>query len=182
MEETMDTPHISRENMITFLLTTPMFEDLSPGEISEIIHIVQIVGFMAGETIFSEGEAGDAWYALYSGEVTVLKQSESGEKSIKLLGPHTCFGEIAVLDGLPRSATIRATKESVALRIPLDKFRDLLDKDHLVAYKLVNHMALMLASRQRASTEALSRLLLANELANIHEGIREIVGESSFRE
>lgn len=173
---------ISRENMITFLLTTPMFEDLEPKEISEITHIVQTLKFMSGDTIFSEGEPGNAWYTLYSGEVTVLKQSDSGEKSIKVLGPHSCFGEIAVLDGLPRSATIRTTKDSIVLRIPIDKFRDLLNEDHLVAYKLVKHMALMLASRQRASTEALSKLLQANELANVHEGIREIVGESSFRE
>ncbi len=174
--------HISRENMITFLLTTPMFEDLEPSDIGDIIHIVETLHFDSEDIIFREGEPGDAWYALYKGEVEVMKQSDSGDKSIKALGPHSCFGEIAVLDGLPRSATIRASKESIALRIPLDKFRELTDKNHLVAYKLIRQMALMLASRQRASTEALSKLLRANELANVREGIREIVGDSSFRE
>jgi len=174
--------HISRENMITFLLTTPMFEDLEPHEIIEIIHIVEVLKFAPGDTIFSEGDPGDAWYALYSGEVDVLKQSDSGERTIKTLEPGSCFGEIAVLDGLPRSATIRTTKETLVLRVPQDKFKDLIDKDHLIAYKLIKHMALMLASRQRANTEILSKLLLANELADVREGIKEIVGDSSVRE
>ena len=174
--------HISRENIITFLLTTPMFEDLEPGEIADIIHIVDTLEFNPGDVIFHEGEPGDAWYTLYKGEVEVMKQSESGAKAIRLLEPHACFGEIAVLDGLPRSATIRAVKESIVLRLPLEKFTDLINKNHIVAYKLIKQMALMLASRQRSSTEALSKLLRANELANIREGIREIVGDSSFRE
>jgi len=174
--------HISRENMITFLLTAPMFEDLEPHEINDIAHIVEVLKFEPGDIIFSEGDSGDAWYALYSGEVDVLKSSNSGEKTIKTLEPGSCFGEIAVLDGLPRSATIRTTKETVVLRVPQDKFRELIEKDHLIAYKLIKHMALMLAGRQRSNTEILSRLLLANELADVHEGIKEIVGDSYIRE
>ena len=173
---------ISRENVITFLLTSPMFEDLEPQELLEIIHIVEALKFEPGDTIFREGTSGDAWYALYSGELEVLKKSDSGEKTIRVLQPRSCFGEIAILDGLPRSATIRATKETLVLRIPQDKFQDLIAKDHLIAYKLVKHMAFLLASRQRANTEILSKLLLANELADIHTGIREIVGDSSTRE
>ena len=174
--------NISRENMITFLLTTPMFEDLDPHDIGEISHIVEAQKYQPGDIIFSEGTPGDAWYALYSGEVEVTKKSNSHERTINTLGPHSCFGEISVLDGLPRSATIRTTKETVVLRVPLEKFRNLIEQNHLAAYKLIRHMALMLASRQRANTEALSKLLLANELASIHEGILEIVGESSSRE
>ena len=174
--------HISRENMLTFLLTTPMFEDLEPHEMMEIIHIVEALKFGAGETIFREGESGDAWYALYSGEVEVLKQSDSGDKTIKILEPGSCFGEIAILDGLPRSASVRTTRETLVLRIPKDTFKALIDKEHLIAYKLIKHMATLLASRQRSNTETLSKLLLANELVDVHEGIKEIVGESSSKE
>ena len=173
---------ISHESMITFLLTTPMFEELAPSEINEVIHIVEPTKYGPGDVIFREGESGDAWYAIYSGEVEVVKQSGDAEKSIKTLSPHSCFGEIAILDGLPRSATIRAVKETVLLRIPQDKFSELLNEDHLVAHKLIKHMALLLASRQRSSTEVLSKLLQANDLSSIHEGIREVIGESSIRE
>jgi len=181
MEKLMEA-RISRENMITFLLTTPMFEDLEPQEIRDIIHIVEVEKFASGSIIFHEGDPGDAWYAIYNGEVEVQKKSDGGEKTVKTLGPRSCFGEIAVLDGLPRSASIRANGDTTLLRIPQDKFNDLIDKDHLIAYKLILHMALMLASRQRANTDALSKLLMANELSDIRNGISEIVGDSSFRE
>lgn len=178
----MMTALISRENMITFLLTTPMFGDLEPQEIMDIIHIVEVRQFGPGDILFSEGDSGDAWYAVYSGEVEVLKQSNSGEKTVNVIHPRACFGEIAVLDGLPRSATVRAVQETIVLRVPQDKFQEMLANDHLIAYKLIRHMALLLASRQRANTETLSRLLLANELASVHAGIREIVGDASMRE
>ncbi len=173
---------ISLENMITFLLTTPMFEDLEPKEVQEVIHIVETVKYGPGQTIFSEGDSGDAWYALYSGEVEVLKKSYSGENTINTLEPGTCFGEMAVLDGLPRSASIRTTKETVVLRMPQGKFKELLDNDHIIAYKLIKHMAILLASRQRTNTETLSNLLQANAIADVHEGIKGIVGDSSARE
>lgn len=173
---------ISIENMITFLLTTPMFEDLDPKEVHEVIHIVEPIKYEPGDIIFREGESGDAWYALYRGEVEVVKKSDNAEESIRTLEPHSCFGEIAILDGLPRSATIRAAKETVVLRIPQDKFRDLLNEDNLVAHKLVKHMALLLADRLRSNTEVLSELLQANDLANVHQGIRGIIGDSSIRE
>lgn len=174
--------HISRENKITFLLTTPMFDDLEPKEVMEIIHIIEDLKYGPGHTIFSEGDSGDAWYALYSGEVEVLKQSDNGEKTIKTLDPGSCFGEIAVLDGLPRSASIRTTKETLVLRMPQGKFKELIDKDQLIAYKLIKHMAILLASRQRSITATLSNLLKANELRDVHEGISEIIGESSAKE
>ena len=174
--------HIATENMIAFLLTTPMFDDLEPKEIMEIIHIVETIKFEPGDIIFSEGDAGDGWYALYSGEVEVLKKSNGGDKNIKALEPGSCFGEMAVLDGLPRSATIRAKKDTVLLRVPQDKFMELIDEDHLIAYKLIKHMAILLAGRERSNTEVLSKLLLAGELREIHEGILEIVGDSYIRE
>ena len=101
---------ITRERLITFLLETPMFDNLDPTEIMEIIHIVEVEQYQAGDIVFSEGDAGDAWFVLYSGAVEVLKHGAAGEKKITELGPRACFGEIAILDGSPRSATIRVTR------------------------------------------------------------------------
>ena len=173
---------VTRERLITFLLETPMFEKLDPSEIMEIIHIVEVEQYQAGDVIFSEGDAGDAWFVLYGGAVEVLKHGETGEKKITELGPQACFGEISILDGSPRSATIRVAKDSVVFRVPRDAFAELLESDHLVAYKLLQHMAVLLAERQRNTTLRLSELLNATEVAEVHEGIMGIVGESSVRE
>lgn len=173
---------ITRERLITFLLETPMFEKLIPSELMEIIHIVEVHQYQAGDVVFSEGDTGDAWYVLHRGAVEVLKHGATGEKKITELGPQACFGEISILDGSPRSATIRASKDSVVLRIPRDAFGDLLDDDHLVAYKLLYQMAILLAERQRTTTLRLSELLQTSELTKVHEGIMTLVGEQSIRE
>ena len=173
---------VTRERLITFLLETPMFEKLDPSEIMEIIHIVEIEQYQAGDTIFSEGDAGDAWFVLYRGAVEVLKHGATGEKKITDLGPQACFGEISILDGSPRSASIHATEDSVVFRVPRDAFAELVESDHLVAYKLLQHMAVLLAERQRETTLRLSKLLNATEITEVHEGIRDIVGESAVKE
>ena len=173
---------VTRERLITFLLETPMFEKLEPSEMMEIIHIVEIEMYKEGDIIFEEGDTGNAWYVLYHGAVDVLKHGASGEKKITSLGPQSCFGEISILDGSPRSATIRAAEDSVVFRVSRDAFAELIDSDHLVAYKLLHHMAILLAERQRTTTLRLSELLKASEITDVHEGIMNIVGESSVRE
>ena len=175
-------PIINRERMLTFLLETPMFEKLEPSELMEVIHIVEVRQYKAGDIIFSEGEPGDAWFVLYRGTVDVLKHGLTGEKKITEIPEKACFGEISILDGSPRSATIQAETDAVAFRIPRDAFSALIDSKHLVAYKLLHQMAILLATRQRGTTARLSELLGATSLADVHEGIKGIVGESSVRE
>lgn len=176
------TTAVTRERIITFLLETPMFENLDPEEIMQVIHIVEVQMYQAGETVFREGDSGDSWYVLYRGKAEVLKNSEAGEKLISTLEPGSCFGEIAILDGLPRSASIRTAEDSIVFHVPRAAFDGLLANNDLVAYKLVYHMATLLAQRQRSTTERLSKLLAENEVHEVHEGIKEIVGESSVRE
>lgn len=173
---------IERERLITFLLETPMFEKLTPAELMEIVHIVKVKQYQAGEVVFSEGDAGDAWYVLYKGAVEVLKHGVTGEKKIIDLGPRACFGEISILDGSPRSATVHVTEDSEMIRIAREDFDELLDNEHLAAYKLLHAMAVLLAERQRTTTLRLSELLKATELTEVHEGIKGLVGESSVRE
>jgi len=181
VEETMETI-VTRERLITFLLETPMFEELEPSELQEIIHIVEVEQYQAGDIIFREGDAGYAWFVLYRGAVEVLKHGSTGDNRVAELGPSACFGEISILDGSPRSATIRATEDSVVLRVLRDAFGELLDDDHLVAYKLLHQMAILLAERQRTTTLRLSELLNATEIIEVHRGIMSIVGESSVKE
>ena len=92
------------------------------------------------------------------------------------------FGEISILDGLPRSAAVRASGDSVLFRVPRDAFEELLAKNDLVAYKLLYHMAMLLAERQRTTTETLSGLLEEEQVGAVHDGIRQIVGEHAVRE
>ena len=174
--------HVTRERLITFLLEAPIFDNLEPAEITQIMHIIEMRPLQAGDMIFSEGDPGDAWFVLYKGSVDVVKDTPHGENKIATLHPPACFGEMSILDGLPRSAAVRAAEDSVALRIPRNDFEGLLDANELIAYKLIYHMAILLAHRQRTTTETLSRLLEDTSVTAIHAGLKVIVGEASVKE
>jgi CRP-like cAMP-binding protein len=161
--------------MITFLLDTPMFDKLDPSEIRELLPIIEVEEYPAGHTLFQEGEIGDAWYALYRGKVDVIKNIGADEKEIYPLSTGACFGEIALLDGAPRSATIQAIDDCVVLRVSRSAFESLLDQDHSIAYKLLRHLAVTLAQRARTTTERLSELVLEAKAGQPERKIVETV-------
>jgi CRP-like cAMP-binding protein len=175
---------LTLEHIITFLLGAPMFGDLDAIELSQIVHIMQIQHVRPGQLIFREGQPGDAWYVVYSGELEVFAGAVKGaeDRILASLGPSACFGEMAILDGSPRSASVRARAASTVFRFPHDDFQTLLRLDNLAAYKLVYHMAKVLVSRQRNTTAQLAALLKENQDRLVQEGLSPIVERSSLSE
>lgn len=173
---------ITLEEIINFLLEAPMFGDLDPTELSQIVQIMQVRKLRAGQMVFREGDPGDAWYVLYEGEVEVVKDSID-RRVITVLSPRACFGEMAILDGSTRSASVRATAEATAFRFPRLAFHELLHNGNLAAYKLVLQMALVLVARQRETTARLAELLQSGTThAVIRDGLAPIVHASAVAE
>lgn len=171
------------EQMITFLLDTPMFGDLDAGELSQIVRVMQVQQIAAGEAVFTEGESGDAWYVVFDGEVEVLKRDASGiPREVTILGPRACFGEMAILDGSPRSATVRATRASVAFRFPRADFERLLAAGTLAAYKLIHEIALVLVRRQRRTTRRMVELLAEDDMERMHDALVPLIEQSAVAE
>ncbi len=170
------------EAIINFLLDTPMFGDLDANELSQIVHIMQVRTLEPGDVVFRESDPGDAWYVVHEGEVEVRKDSGKGERVVANLGPRTCFGEMAILDGSSRSATVVATTATTAFRFPRAEFNDLLSAGTLAAYKLIHQIALVLVSRQRHTTQRLVELLKQDAPAVVRQGLAPIVERSSVAE
>jgi CRP/FNR family transcriptional regulator, cyclic AMP receptor protein len=101
-------PSISLDTVIGFLVATPLFDRLDAAERAEVVRIMDVQRLAKGEEVFHEGDAGDAWYVIFDGRVEVTKEMPSGQTRIAVLRGGTCFGEMAILDGLARSATVRA--------------------------------------------------------------------------
>ncbi|MGC6491573.1 MAG: cyclic nucleotide-binding domain-containing protein [Myxococcota bacterium] len=173
---------LTLEQIITFLLETPMFGDLDPVELSTIVSVMQLKHLREGSLVFREGDPGDAWYVLYKGTAEVLKQDGSETRTITTLGARSCFGEMAILDGSPRSATVRALTDCMTFRFPRDGFMSLLESDTLAAYKLVYQMALVLVARQRQTTTRLLGVLEGSTDAEVRDGLTPIVEEFSLTE
>lgn len=174
--------NLALEEIINFLLDTPMFGDLDANELSQVVHIMQVRSLEAGEHVFRETEPGDAWYVMYEGEVEVVKDSGDGLRVVANLGPRTCFGEMAILDGSARSATVIARTAVTAFRFPRIEFNELLNSGTLAAYKLVYEIALVLVSRQRQTTTRLVQLLKTDAPAVVRQGLSPIVDHATVAE
>lgn len=151
---------ITLEQIISFLLDAPMFAGLDPHELSQIVHIMQVQRVRPGVAIFREGDPGDAWYVIFDGEADVYKSNEFLPNQLILrLGRRALFGEMAMLDHSPRSASVVARTECTVFRFPRSDFEALLAEGNLAAYKLVHEIAKVLTVRARATTQRLSDAL-----------------------
>ena len=104
----------------------------------------------AGEIIFAEDAPGDAMYLIRSGMVAILKGSLESPLVLGFRGPGEMIGEMALLENLPRSATVAALRATRLLRIEQEKFRQLLADHPALAFKVMA----ALSARLRSSDEA----------------------------
>ena len=85
--------------------------------------------FKKGETVFLQGSSSDCAFIVGSGSVEILQETKEGEKIIGKLMENEIFGEMGLIDGQPRSATVRAIENSVMYVITRDNF-DILVKEN----------------------------------------------------
>jgi CRP-like cAMP-binding protein/Zn-dependent protease len=95
------------------LRSLPPFAAMGPAQIADLLVNGEWINLSPGELVFEQGEPGDAFYALRSGQVEVIKDGQT----IGVLGPGAFFGEIALLNDVPRTATVRARTPGRAFRL-----------------------------------------------------------------
>ncbi|MDA3861093.1 MAG: Crp/Fnr family transcriptional regulator [Melioribacteraceae bacterium] len=114
----------------TSLQFVPIFADLPTNTLTEIEKIGSKSKYIKDEPILLEEDAGNALFVILSGKVKVSRSSNDGREVIlTMLGESDFFGEMAILDGLARSANVIATEESVVFLIQRNDFLKLLH-DH----------------------------------------------------
>src|SRR6267143_1587891 len=92
---------------VTATSRVSIFSKLRPSDIEQLAKIVTHKKYGADAAVFFQGDPSDSLYMLLTGSVKVTGASEEGvEKILDLLGPGEIFGELAMLDGYPRSATV----------------------------------------------------------------------------
>lgn len=94
------------------------FADLASGQLAELLRLGAWINVPPGETIIRQGEQGDAFYAVGSGQVEVIEDGHS----VGVLGPGSFFGEVALLLDVPRTATVRARTPVRVYRLERDGF------------------------------------------------------------
>ncbi len=135
---TPSTMSVSLERITDFLSTVPLFRELERSAVRGFAEVTREQRFAKGSLIVSEGDAGDALYVVRSGEVKVVLVGDDGREVIlQVLGVGDHFGELALLDGRPRSAHVVATHASSLLVLRRPEFRRQVEQNPKVAWELM---------------------------------------------
>ena len=114
----------------TVLASNPLFAVLTPDQQASVITRSEVVIFGPGEKIVQEGDSGDCLFVLLSGTVDVLKcSSEGNDLQVSTLREGDVFGEMTLLLGTTRSATVRATSECRLLQVDRSCFSELISNN-----------------------------------------------------
>lgn len=137
---------------LDILRNIPLFRHLNYKELVKVLNQTAQRTLRAGEVVIQEQSEGDKFYVILSGEVEVTK----GGRSLTILGPGVHFGEMALVDSAPRSASVRTRSETCLLSLSRDAFHWLVRTEPVLASKLLWSFLQGLSLRLRATNEALS--------------------------
>jgi CRP-like cAMP-binding protein len=107
--------------------------------------------FLSGQTIIREGEPATSFFILTKGAASVRQNGPDGEHEISTLKPGDFFGEIGLLSGTVRNATVRATAPSEVLELDAEGFRDLVESSQVTKERVQSRMEERLAKAAQKS-------------------------------
>ena len=120
----------------------PFFSGLDARSLESVGRGMRARRFRRGEVIFHQGDPGDALFIVMSGAIKIMLPSDTGDEAIlATLRPGDVFGELALLDGAPRSATATALEATETLILPRDQFRELLATEPAIRDAILASMA-----------------------------------------
>ena len=145
---------------LQLLKKTAIFTDLDEGELARVAEICKELKYQGGQVIFKEGEPGNRFYIIATGEVRISRNIPgAGEEALAVLQPGACFGEMAVFDRSDRSTDAIANGPVTLQTITRPDFEILLDFNRDMAYKILWSMVRLLSSRLRVTNDNLRSLL-----------------------
>ena len=131
--------------MINYFKLVPLFSSLKDEELDAILNHSSKVNYPKNKIIFLEDEEGNELYMILKGSVKVVRISESGEEiTLAVLQKGDFFGEMSLLDGKPRSATVVSDEDSVLILFNKNNFEKVIEKYPRIALKLLKELTLRL--------------------------------------
>ncbi|MGI8424157.1 MAG: Crp/Fnr family transcriptional regulator [Chloroflexota bacterium] len=123
------------------LRRVPLFASLKQHQVAELTQLARRQRFGRDEAVFFQGDEGDSFYVILTGQVKVSVSSPEGQEAILvMLDAGESFGELALLDEQPRSATIEATRPTEVLVMRRDEFHRIIHQHPDVALSLLRVM------------------------------------------
>ena len=142
---TIQRPVLGREGM-DLLARVPLFESLSHRHLRRLAESAEWASARPGAMVVMAGQPGKAFFAISEGTAVAVAGTSPTGRRLSRMGPGDFFGEMALLDGGPRTASVVAETPLTMIRLSRTAFRDLIRREPDVALKLLETVA----SRARA--------------------------------
>jgi CRP/FNR family cyclic AMP-dependent transcriptional regulator len=160
----------------SFLRNVPIFADLDEKELQKIAKLGTRQKYKKGNIVVLEKESGASLFVIVSGKVKVVRTDEEGREVIlSMFGPGEFFGEMALLDGLTRSASVVAISKSELFMIHRRDFLDSLHQFPAIAIALLAELAMRLRKADM-QIKSLSLMDAAGRVANVLMILADDVG------
>ena len=136
-----------------------VFQGMTHDCLMSTLAMAEHMSLKAGDVIFNEGDIGSSFHVLIAGEVVVEKNRGGRAVTLATLSAGECFGEMALVGGHVRSATVRATRDGATMRFDRERVDAYPDSAHII----YRNIARVLSARLDMSSEMMTDLTLRTD-------------------
>ncbi len=170
----MRAPRIDARMRRDALLASPFFRPMQPAEIDEILAFATERRFPRGSVLVAKGDPGSSMMAVLAGRLRITAATPEGkEVTLNTIGPGEIVGEIALLDGKPRSADVTAAEDTTVLVIERQDFLPFLMRHP----RLIEATIAVLCDRLRSTSLALEEIALFDLTARLARLITKLAAD-----
>jgi len=134
----------TKQEKLDLLAAVPLFSEASKKDLERILSTTKETTHTEGESIVTEGRGGVGFHLITDGKAKVVR----GGRTVATLGPGEFFGEMALVDDAPRSASVIADTDLATLVISKWEFRPLVRSNPELAWKLIEHLVARVREEQ----------------------------------
>jgi CRP/FNR family transcriptional regulator, cyclic AMP receptor protein len=146
-------------NVLDVLAVLPAFDGLSRKELKLVERMLHERRYRKDEIVFNEGEPGAGMYIVITGEVEIRKKSaDAAELSLAVIRERSFFGELALLDEIPRSASAVAITDSVLFGFSKPSLEGLCSRNPRLGLKIISNLSRLVCRRLVKSNEVMEKL------------------------
>jgi CRP-like cAMP-binding protein len=157
----------------------PLFTELSPPELDRIASVAIPRSFPKGVRVFHEGDSSDACYIVRAGDLRVTREHSDGRAiALATLGPGDFFGELAMLDGGSRSASVETLTDAELLALPASDVRRVIAENGDIAAKLI----VAITRRLRETNERVARQSFQTVPSRVAGVLAQLIAEEAIPE
>jgi CRP-like cAMP-binding protein len=166
---------ITSQDTIALLQRVPLFSALGEEDLARVAQVTVPRRFQAGEVVFRDGDQSDTCYVVRSGRARAVREHAGGRSiTLAIFGPDDMFGELAMFDDEPRSATVEATEDMEAVAVLGGDMRRMLREHPDLAVKLLA----ALGRRLRDTNERLARQSFQTVQSRVATVLAELVANA----